>query len=781
MIAILVHLSRNLRRSPASAAAAILTIALTLGAGGSIFAVVQSVLLTPPPFSDPDALVVLSETPRDDLSSLRRPTYATFEAWRSRAGSLAAFEAFDGTNLTLTGLGPAERVNATDATPGLLELLGIAPLYGRRFEPADAGRPVVIISHAFWRTTLDADPRVVGRQITLGSRPYTVIGVLPEQFRFDLNASQMWRPIPVAPGDNYRVQVVARLRRGVSAPSLAAALDSTSRASLPSMRAVAMPLTMVITRGVASMLTLLAAGAGLALLIAFINFAGLLVVRAIDRRRELAVRTALGARRADIVRWVLVEAQALVAIGTLGGVVLALWLTPVVGRLALGQFGDLAQREVTVGWQVIAVMTLVASLCACIGALLPAVTAARGNASDALRRTSTPLPRERLLRRLFVAGEVTLAFVLLVSVMLLGRSLVQVLNANPGFDARGVLTLQVSLPSAVYNSPDRVELFYSSLQRALEDRFGERAVSIVDELPLTGDRGRRLVRASAAAPGREAVVRSAFPGYFDVMHIPTVRGRTFDAGDALPVPPRVVISASLAERLFSTQEAIGRRIQIEGAALPAEIIGVVGDVRHRAIDEPMLSTLYVSALQDPSNSSIVVARTDSRDTDVAAVVRQAVAQLDSNVPVYRIRPMEEVVAVSPGLPARRVLTATFTGFAVLAVVLGAIGLFGVIAHDVASRKVELALRVALGADRKRIMRATFGQGAAIVAPALVLGGLLSLWAARVLTGVGFAAESLDALSVGAPAALLIVTALAAMFPAARRAARTDPLFALRGE
>jgi len=341
--------------------------------------------------------------------------------------------------------------------------------------------------------------------------------------------------------------------------------------------------------------------------------------------------------------------------------------------------------------------------------------------------------------------------------------------------------MQVSLPSAVYNSPDRVALFYSSLQRALEGRLGERTVSIVDELPLTGDRGRRLIRASAADPGREAVGRTASPGYFDVMRIPTMRGRTFDDGDAGPVPPRVIVSASLAERLFSTQEAIGRRIQIEGAAATAEIIGVVGDVRHRAIDEPMLPTLYVSALQDPSNSSIVVVRTDSRDTDVAAVVRQAVAQLDSNVPVYRIRPMEDVVAVSPGLPARRVLTATFTGFAVLAVVLGAIGLFGVIAHDVASRKVELALRVALGADRKRIMRATFGQGAAIVAPALVLGGLLSLWAARVLTGVGFAAESLDALSVGAPAALLIATALAAMFPAARRAARTDPLFALRGE
>jgi predicted permease len=426
-------------------------------------------------------------------------------------------------------------------------------------------------------------------------------------------------------------------------------------------------------------------------------------------------------------------------------------------------------------------MALAAALCACIGALLPAVAAGRGNVSDVLRRTSTPLPRERLLRRLFVAGEVTLAFVLLVSVVLFGQSLAQMLRANPGFDARGMLTMQVSLPLAVYSTPERVGAFYSSLQRGLEDRFGERMVSIVDELPLTGDRGRRLVRASATDPGREAVLRTASPGYFDVMRIPLVRGRTFDDGDTRLALPRVVISASLAEQLFSFADPIGQRVHLAGAPQPAEIIGVVGDVRHRAVDEPTLPTLYVSALQEPSNSSIVVVRSNGPDADVAAAVRQAVAQLDSNVPVYGIRPMSEVVSGSPGLPARRVLTATFTGFAILAVVLAAIGLFGVVAHDVASRKVELALRVALGADRMRIMRATFGQGATIVVPALALGGLLSVWAARMLMGVGFAVNRLDALSIAAPAALLIVTALTAMFPAARRAARTDPLLALRAE
>ena len=781
----LLHLSRNLRRLPVSAVAAVLTLSLTLGAAASIFAVVDAVLLTPPPFTNPDALVTVGETPIDEPTAAPRGVrYATFEAWRERAGSLAALEAMDGTNLTLTELGAAERVSANDVTPGFLTLLGVTPALGRAFQLEDVGRPVAILSNAFWRGKLAADPGVIGRQIVLGGQSHTIVGVLPEQFLFELNPSDLWRPLPVTPAQavraGYRVGVVARLAQTVSPASLGVALDDVSRTSSPPARVVAIPVATAISGDATRTLGLLAGGAAIAMLIAFTNFAGLLIVRAIDRRRELAVRSALGAPRSEIARQLLLEAQALVAMGTAGGVVLALWMTPAVGRLALEQFGGVAHRAVAVSWQVIGGVAITASACAWICALLPAFMAARRSVLDVLRRGATPPTRERILRRVFVAGEVALAFVLLVSVTLLGRSLLSVLNVNPGFEARGVLALQVSLPAASYNT-ERVVSFYAALHRALEERLGPRSIAIVNEIPLTGDRGRSLVSVRPGDVGREAVVREAGPAYFDVMRIPIVAGRSFELRDNASAPPRVVISESVAERLFAFEPPIGRHIWLAARAQMAEIIGVVGGVKHRALDEAFLPTVYLSALQAPSRSSIVVVRSARPDADVIAAVREEVTRLDGNLPVYRVRSMQDVVAASPGVPARRVLTATFMGFAVLALVLGAIGLFGVVAHDVASRRAELALRIALGADPMRILSATLGQGALMVGSGLAVGGLLSIWAARALSSVAVATGHFDVLSVGVPAAVLMVVGAGAVLPAARRAARTDPLIALRGE
>jgi putative ABC transport system permease protein len=786
MLVDLLHLSRTLRRSPASAVAAVLTLSLTLGAGASIFAVVDAVLLTPPPFANPDALVIIGETPIDALTAAPRAvSYATFEAWRERAESLAAVEAFDGTNLTLTELGAAERVSASNVTPGFLTLLGVTPARGRAFDLDDAGRPVAIISHAFWRAKLAADPGVIGRQVVLGGQGHTIVGVLPEQFFFALSACDVWRPFPVTPAQaartGYRVLAVARLARNVSPAYLGAALDDVSRTSSPPARVVATGVATAIAGDSTRTLALLAGAAALAMLIAFTNLAGLLIVRSIDRRRELAVRSALGARRSEIARQLLLEAAALVAMGILGGVLLALGMTPAVGRLALEQFGDLAGRDVTVSWRVIGVVSIVASACAWICGSLPALVAARLSVVDVLRRGATPPPRERLLRRAFVTGEVALAFVLLTSVMLVGRSLRSVLNVNPGFDARGVLTLSVSVPAARYTTLDRVVSFYSALQSALEERLGPHTIAIVDELPLTGDRGRSLVSARPTDVGREAVVREAGTAYFDVMRIPIVAGRSFDRRDNSSAPQRVVVSEWLAKWLFAFEQPIGRQIWLAATAQVAEIVGVAGDVKHRALDEAPAPTVYLSAWQSPSRSRHVVVRSARPDADVIAAVREEVARLDRDLPVYSRRSMRDVVAVSPGVPARRVLTAAFLGFALLAVVLGGIGLFGVVAHDVACRRRELGIRIALGADPRRIMSATLGQGGLMVGFGLAAGSVLSIWAARALSGVTVATDRFDALSMGVAAAVLMVAGAGAVLPAAWRAARTDPLIALRSE
>ena len=385
---------------------------------------------------------------------------------------------------------------------------------------------------------------------------------MPEEFVFPLDQVDVWRPLPLPSADpaasdaraGYRVGVMARLARHVPPSDLTAALNDVSGRSSPPAQVVATALGTRMARGSTRTLGLLAGAAVLTLLIAFANVAGLLLLRSIDRRRELALRTALGARPSEIARQLVLEAEMLVAVGIAGGVLLALWLTPVVGRLALEPFGDLANLEVEVSWRGIAVVGLVAAACAGLCGLLPAFVASRGNVVDVLSRGVTPAPREIGMRRVFVTAVVALACVLIVSLSLVGRSLRNVLNVNAGFDARGVLTLPLLMPDAKYPSPELVASFQSALHSALEQRLGPGTVSVINELPLTHDRGRRVVRVHPTDPSREAVLREAGTGYFDVMRIPIVAGRAFDARDNAAAPPSVVVSESLAERLFAREQ-----------------------------------------------------------------------------------------------------------------------------------------------------------------------------------------------------------------------------------
>ena len=773
----LLHVLRTLRRSPASAAAAIITLSLTLGAGASIFAVVDAVLLTPPPFANPETLMLIGEVPFDQPSSASRTVpYATFERWRERAGSLAQLEAIDGTNLTLTGLGSAERVSGANVTPKFQAMHGAVPTLGRTLTDTDLGRPVIVVSERFWRAKLNADDSWIGRDIVLGNQPHTVVGVLGPRFKSGLGGDFV-RPFPVNTA-GYRVGGRARLAPGVTASALAAALTEVSRESVPSSQAVVTPIATVIASDAVGPLRLLGGAAALAMLIAFTNLAGLLTVRSIDRRRELAMRSALGANRLQVARNLLLEAQVIVALGTVGGVALALLLTPLAGQITLDRFGGVANREIAVSWRVIAAVALAASACALMCGALPAFVAARRNVIDILRRGATPHARELSLRRVFVAGQVAMAFVLLVSVALLGRSLFGTLRVHPGFDAHSLLVFSIALPSAKYDN-QRVTLFYSTLHAALEQRIGSGSTGIIDELPLTGDRGRIVVSRSPAEPGREAVFRAPSRGYFGVMRIPLRAGRDFDSRDDAAAPLRVVVSESLALRLFESEQPIGRRLYFVPLKQMAEVVGVVGDVKHRALDEDVVPTVYVSAMQFPSGGTRLVVRSARSDADAIAAVRDEVAKLDRDLPVYGASTMSAVVAESPGLQARRALTASFTAFALLAVVLGGIGLVGVAAHDVACRRAELALRIALGADPKRIFGSTLGHSLVLVGLGLAVGVLASIWTTTVLRGFVVAANRFDVPSVVGSAALLLIAGVGAVLPAARRAARTDPLAALR--
>jgi predicted permease len=776
------HLARNLRRAPASAAAAVITLALTLGAGASIFALVDAVLLTPPPFADPDRLVRLGEVPLEEASTAapRPVTYATFEAWRARGAGLGQLEAFDGTNLTLTGIGAPQRLSATVVTPGFLPLLGVHPARGRAFTADDIAQPVAMLSHSFWQTMLGGDANVIGRSIVLGGRPVTVVGVLPEQFWF-LDRSDVWLPLPMtaaqAEQTGFRVLVMARL----AAPgvNITEALDAVSRENRPPLRVVATPVTVAAAGRASATLTLLLAGAGLTVLMAIANLAALLIVRGIDRQGELSVRLALGARTSDIVRELLVESHMLVVGGAVGGILVALWLTPAAARFATEIFGADVVRDVPVSWRVIGALTLAALVCAAVCGLVPALSASRTRAVALLRRGNTTAPKELAVRRAFVTAQIAVAFVLIASMTLIGRSLNSVLRVEPGFDANGVFTMKLSTPPGRYPNDADVAQFYARLQAVLRDRFGDGRVSILDEMPLTHDRGRAPVAAQPGGVAHDVVLRTPGTDYFDVMRIGLVAGREFDDRDDAGAPRRVVISESLARRLFGSEPAVGRDLFFGASPRPLSVIGVVRDVKFRALDERTIPSVYVSASQVPSRSTNVVVRVPMADSDVLAIVRQEVGRLDPDLPVYGSLPMPDIVATSPGVPARRVLAATFTAFAVLAVVLGALGLFGVIAHDVARRRSELALRLALGAAPHRVLIATLRQAAQLLAFGVLIGAVLSTWASGALREFLFEVGPYDPLTLVAVAALLSLVGLAAVLPAARRAARVDPMQLLR--
>ena len=395
-------------------------------------------------------------------------------------------------------------MSATAVTPGLFSLLGVSPTIGRTWSEEHAASDVAVLAEGIWRVKLGADPNVLVSVLVLGGRRFTVVGVLPKRFTFGLNRSDVWVPLPRFASDSRDarppVRVLGRLAPGTTAVRASLTLDGVSSRATPPARAVALPLAGVIAGTLGSIVPLLLLGASAAISLALINLTGLLVVRAIERHREFAIRRALGASATQLAKQLLIEAHVLVALGAVGGILVALWITPLVGRLALDQFGSVATSDLEVNWRAITALGLAVWPCAWLCGLAVSARGLRAKGSDLLSRTAPAGPRELALRRLLVAAEITLAFVLLASLAVVGRSLQRTFAINPGFDAAHVLTAQVSLPPVRYPDLQRVAAFYQNIDQALSNRLGRENVAIVDELPLTGDSGRSV----AGAPRSEA-------------------------------------------------------------------------------------------------------------------------------------------------------------------------------------------------------------------------------------------------------------------------------------
>jgi putative ABC transport system permease protein len=792
---------RGLRRVPGFAVVVVVTLALGIGATTAIYSVVNGVLLTPLPYPQPDRLVLVWEQNPHRGSARNTVSPANYLDWRDRARSFSGLAAFTWTGITLTG-GTPEHVEGRAVTPEFFSVLRVDPAIGRTFtaeESAPGATKVVVLSHGLWQRRFGGDSSIVGRTIAVAGGDVRVVGVMPASFQsMPLGLDQFWQPLGLDPADRERrgryAMVIGRLRDGVTAEAAQAEMTSIA-ADLAREHvdfntgwgANVVTLTdQVVGRARPVLLTLLGA-VSLVLLIACANVANLMLARTAARRRELAVRAALGASPRRLAREVLTESVVLAAIGGAAGVVLAVWGVELLVTAAPAEVPRLAQ--IGVDGRVLAVTAAVTLL---VGILFGS-PGALGRGSDELAedlhgagRRATVGAEARRLRGALVVAQVSLSMVLLVGAGLLIRSLQRLTAVDPGFDASQLLTVAVDLPAATYPDDPRRSAFYTELLRRARAMPGVQSAAMIDFLPLAGPGSATsftVVGRPAPAPGQVPVadIRVVDPQYFQTMRIPLRGGRIPDERDRVSAPPVVVINETMARSLWPGEDPVGRRVKVNmwDPDAETEVIGVVGDVRQDRLDGDRRAMIYYPAAQAPTISMNLVLRTAGPPLDLAAPMRAAVREIDSDQPVGQVTTMQSIVRLS--IADRRFPMFLLSLFAGLAVTLAAVGIYGVLSYSVGLRSQEIGVRMALGARVTDILGMVLKQGGILVAVggAVGLGSALAL--SRVLRGLLFGITPADPGTYLAVCLVLALVALGAMALPARRAAAVDPMRALKSE
>jgi putative ABC transport system permease protein len=798
--------ARTLAKNPGFTAAAVLALALGVGANTAILSVVDAVLVQPLDYADPERLVVALHGGTAPVSP------ANFLDWRKQNGVFERMGAAEYWTPNLGGSDRPEKVWALRLTADVLPLLGVPPLLGRVFSEEEE-RPgadrVLVLGHSLWRRRFGADPDVVGRSVTVNGEPHTVIGVMPPGFRFApfwATRAEMWAPLPLADRASSRsgnsLRVFARLKQDVTLAQARSELKSiTARleAAFPgtNRNVELLPLKERVVGSVQQPLLVLLGAVAFVLLIACANVAHLLLARGANRRRELAVRSALGGSRARLLRQLLSESLLLALGGGSAGLVIAAAAIRTLVALSPGDIPRLA--DVALNARMLAATFGVSLAAGVLFGLAPAWRAAQGGASDALKegeRGATSGPRRSRLRSLLIASESALALVLLVGAGLLIRSFAALQAVDPGFDPRNVLSLVVSVTGSTQASPERRAAFFREALARLEALPGVERASAVNHLPLAGDiwtwplwvEGREI-----PAPGEEhaAAYRVVLPGYFETMRLALVRGRDFDASDRLDSEPVVIVNEHLARRLWGAETPLGKRLTLRtpGAGAPwLRVVGVVENAAQKQWGAEASGEMYLPYLQrrehlQGSGAHIayltLVARTSTTPTALAAPVSQAVQALASDVTVSEVQSLEQ--AVGEALARPRFYSMLLATFAVTALLLAAVGVYGVVSYSVSGRTREIGLLLALGASRADVLRAVVGQALRVI----LLGALVGLAAAfglmRLISGLLYAVGPGDPLTFALVAFVLVAVALFASYLPARRALRIDPSEALRCE
>ncbi len=792
------YASRMLRRTPGFTLVCLATMALAIGANTAIFSVVNGVLLSALPFADPDRLVVLGHH-TDGGDALDSTTPGNFYDWQARATAFASMAAFSPTERIFTWGGNAERIRGGLSVGSIFDVLGRRAIQGRTFTAAEdaPGAPSVIVLSATLARRLFGDASAVGRSIGVNGLPFTVIGVMPPDFAFFDYDYEYWIPARFDAEfrnnrDQYFLAGIARLKPDMSVAQARAQLDTVMdaiRHDYPQFTqnatAAVEPMKDQLVDGVRTRLLTLMGAVVFILLIACANLGNLLLARASSRRREVAVRHALGARPLRLLRQMLTESVLLAALGGLAGAALGYAML----GLLVGWLSDYLPRAngIRLDSTVLLFTAAVSVISGVAFGLIPALQLASGAPMEVMREGARGSVRSRWVRTTLVMSELALALMLLAGAGLLVRSFNNLLSVPPGFQPERLLTFTTSVPSATYKTPAERAAFLERAAQELEALPGVRTVTMSTTLPVSG-RGNgawfnmidRPWPANQTPPGvANRVVRA---NYFEALGIPLLRGRHFSADDRLDGTRAVIISESVARRFYPDDNPLGHRIYLGAAdnrvVDEAEIVGVVADVKQTGLDEVNPEAIYVPHGMMPSIGNIQFAiRTATDPAGLGSAVRGTLRRLDPGVPIVRMRTMDAVLAQAMA-PARSSMLLV-TLFAVVALVLAVVGVFGVLSYTVNQQTAELGIRMALGATARHVTLLVLGQGLAPVLAGIALGIAGALALTRFMESLLFGVEATDPATFAAVSALLAAIAAAASYIPARRATRVDPVRVLR--
>ena len=790
--------ARSLLKRPGFTAIVVFTLALGIGANAAVFSVINAVLLRPLPYRDADRVVTLWQNnikagvPRHDVSP------ANFIDWSEQSTSFEAIAGVVPFGFVIAGDGEPERFSAWLVTSGFFQVAGTDALLGRTFTAEDyvpGNHRVVVLGHGMWQRRFGGDRNIVGRTISLNGQPYAVVGVMPPQFQLPPDR-EIW--VPEIIQESYRQRrgatywnVVARLKQGTTVAQaqeemngIAARLAAQYPDTNGEMGASVVPLFDHLTGQIRSALWILAVAVGFVLLIACVNVANLLLVRGAERQREFAIRSALGAKRLRLLRQTLTESLLLVVVGGVTGVLLASWLVKLIPAISSSKIPRVEQ--VSMDLRVVLFACGVSLLTAIVFGLVPAIQFWRNDIQWSLKESgrSTATPVRQRLRKVLVISEVAIAIVLLVGAGLLLRSFVRLLQVDPGFAKENLLALQVFMPRT-YDKPEQLTGFFDQSLEKIRSLPGVETAAVIATPPfiiLEQDANFNIVGRPPAPKGSEpsAFYAPVSSEYLNALSIPLKKGRFFTNFDKAGSPPVVVINETMARRYFPNEDPMGQRLSvIFGQVVTREIVGVVGDVLHNGLHVEPRAEMFVPHQQSASAHMTFLVKTRTEPGSQLSAVKGAIREVNPRQTFARTATMEELV--SDSLKQRRFNLFLLGLFALIALLLATLGIYGSISYSTRQRTNEIGVRIALGAQSRDVLRLIVGQGVglALVGVAIGLGAALLL--TRAIRGLLFGVSPTDPLTFLAISLLLLFTAVIASLIPARRATKVDPLVALRSE